>query len=100
MNSLDIRRHSWDRLARWDTLLIVSGQCLHAFDEAVWPHVSPVLLDEFKTRGTRIRLVDNPPTIWHLDEGWPKRMLPLVVDQYMVDAIFVFERISGHLALH
>lgn len=80
-------------------LLLGRGRFLHAFDKAPWPHVGPMLIYEFEASGTAVRCVNYGPTRRDLDEARPKRMLSFVVDQNMIDAVFVFERIS-HVVLH
>jgi hypothetical protein len=42
--------------------------------------------------------MNDGPALGDLDEARPKRMLALVVDQNVVDAVFVFKRI-GHVVL-
>src|SRR3954464_1582526 len=74
------------------------GQFLHVFDETVRAHVSPMLIYEFEAGGTARRLMNDGPALGNLDEARPKRMLALVVDQNVVDAVFVFKRI-GHVVL-
>jgi len=75
-----------------------SGQFLHVFDETVRAHVSPVLIYEFEAGGTARRLMNDGPPLGDLDEARPKRVLALVVDQNVVDAVFVLKRI-GHVVL-
>jgi hypothetical protein len=60
-------------------------------DETIWSHIGPTLLDEFEASRTTVGFVNNFPTLGHFNKSWPKRMLPLVVDQDMVHAIFIFE---------
>ena len=45
-----------------------------------------------------VQLQNDGPTLRHLDEGRPQRVLSFVVDQDVVGAVFVFERI-GHVSL-
>ena len=72
---------------------------LHALDQAVGPHVGPILIYEFETRGTTVGFVDYGPTGGHVNEAWPQRMLTFGIYQNMIDAIFVLEWIR-HLVLH
>jgi hypothetical protein len=75
------------------SLLAWGRLVLHAFNQAPWTHIGPILVDEFEASGTRIGRMDDGPTDRNVDETRPKRMLPLLVDENMVDAVFVFERV-------
>ena len=71
---------------------------IHALDEAVWPHISPVLVYELEASCTAVPIMNYGPTFGHFFEAWPKRMLSLVIDQNVVGGIFIFERV-GHVVL-
>src|SRR5262249_32046340 len=71
--------------------LLARGQLPHALDQAVRPHIGPMLIYEVEAGGTAVRLVDDGPALGDRDEARPKRMLPLVIDQDMVNAVFVFK---------
>jgi hypothetical protein len=72
---------------------------IHAFDQTVWPHIRPILIDEIKTSGTAVRLVDDCPAVRHFDETRPERVLPFFVDEHVIDSIFIFKWIR-HFVLH
>jgi hypothetical protein len=57
-----------------------------------------MLIDEFEASGTGRRLMNDGPSLGDLDEARPKRVLALIIDQNVVDAVFVFKRI-GHVVL-
>src|SRR5215470_8747107 len=86
------------RLNRGVGLLLVCRQLFHALDQTVRSHVGPMLIDEFEAGGAAVRLVNDGPALRYLDEGRPKGMLSFVVDQDVIHAVFVFERI-GHAIL-
>lgn len=65
----------------------------HVFDQAIGPHIGPIFLDIREACGTGVRLMDDLPTVGQLDECGPERVLPLVVDQDMINSIFVLERV-------
>ena len=71
---------------------------IHAFDQTVWSHICPILIDEIKASGTAVRFMDYGPTFGDLYKAWPKGMLSFLIDENMKDAVFVFERI-GHFVL-
>src|SRR3954452_14573606 len=70
----------------------------HPLDQALRPHVLPVLIDELETGRSRGGLERNAPAQRHLFEGGPERVLPFFVDQDVINAFFVFKRI-GHCFL-
>jgi hypothetical protein len=57
-----------------------------------------MLVYKFEAGGTARRFMNDGPALGDLDEARPKRVLALLVDQNVVDAIFVFKRI-GHVVL-
>src|ERR1043165_2028341 len=67
----------------------------HPVNQTLRPHVLPILIDEFKAGRAGAGLKRNGPAGRHLFESGPKGMLPLFIDQDVIDALFVFERI-GH----
>src|SRR3954469_11083084 len=71
----------------------------HAFDQAVRSHISPVLIDELQASGAGVRLVDDGPPFWNIDEARPEGMLAFIINQHMISAVLVFERIC-HFVLH
>lgn len=78
--------------------LLASGQFFHVLDETVRAHVGPMLIYEFEAGGTAPRFMNDSPALGDLDEARPKRMLALIVNQNVVDAVLVFKRI-GHVVL-
>src|SRR6266511_857361 len=89
-----------DRMVRYISFLLhACGRCLHAFDQTVRPHVGPMLVDECEASGTAVRFMNYGPTVRDLYKAWPKGMLSFVVDQNVVDAVFVFKWIC-HVVLH
>ena len=79
-------------------MLLARGRSVHTFDEAVGPHVGPISIYEFEASGAAVRFTDNGPAVGDLYKAWPKGILPFVIDQDMVDAVFVFKWIS-HVVL-
>jgi hypothetical protein len=67
-------------------------------DKTVRTHVGPMLIYEFEAGGTAPRFMNDGPALGDLDEARPKRMLALIVNQNVVDAVLVFKRI-GHVVL-
>jgi hypothetical protein len=57
-----------------------------------------MLIYEFEAGGTAPRFMNDGPALGNLDEARPKRVLALIVDQNVVDAVLVFKRI-GHVVL-
>src|SRR4029079_6169242 len=78
--------------------LLASGQFFHMLDKTVRTHVGPMLIYEFEAGGTAPRFMNDGPALGNLDEARPKRVLALIVDQNVVDAVLVFKRI-GHVVL-
>src|ERR1700735_3316712 len=70
----------------------------HFLDQALGPHIGPVLLDEVKARRARVLRMRDGPACWYLGEGRPERVLPLIVDQGKKPAVLVLEWI-GHVLL-
>jgi hypothetical protein len=85
-------------LGRIAALLLASSPLPHAFDQAVWSHVGPMLVYELEASGAAVRFMNDVPALRDGDEARPKRMLSFFVDQNMVDAVFVFKWI-GHVVL-
>jgi hypothetical protein len=71
----------------------------HVLDQAVWPHIGPILIYEFEASGTAVRFVNYGPAFGDIDEAWPKGMLAFIVYQNMIGTVFVLERIC-HFVLH
>ena len=78
--------------------LLASGQFFHMLDKTVRTHVGPMLIYEFEAGGTAPRFMNDGPALGNLDEARPKRVLALIVDQNVVDAVLVFKWI-GHVVL-
>src|SRR6476659_6244144 len=78
-------------------LLLVFSHLVHGFDQAVGPHVGPILFYKIETSGTAVRLMNYSPAVRDVDEAGPEGMLPLFIDQNMIDAVFIFKRIGGHV---
>src|SRR5262245_22500654 len=93
---LGCRCHSGLRLGRLMRRWLL---LLHPFDEALRPHVGPVLVDVVQTGGATRRLEGDSPARGDLLEGRPQRILAFVVDQHVVGGVFVFERIHVLLLL-
>src|SRR5919202_186464 len=62
---------------------------LHPFDKTFWPHVGPMLVDVVEARGASVRCVDDGPASRHFLEARPQRMLPFVVDEHVINGVFV-----------
>src|SRR5687767_9332152 len=84
-----------------DVLLDLSAlsEFFHAPDQAVRAHIGPMLVNIFQAGRTAGGLVNNGPAVRHVNKTWPEGMLPLVIDQHVIDAVFIFKRI-GHFVLH
>src|SRR5690606_19740349 len=52
-----------------------------------------MLLDIIETVLPGSRTVNGLPTVRDLCEGWPQRVLPLVIDKHKESTVFVIERI-------
>src|SRR5215207_1378807 len=87
------------RLRRHSIRLLAFGLSFHPFDQALRPHVRPILIDEFQAGGTCVGLVSNGPAERHLLEGRPQRMLTFLVHQDVEDGSFILERIGHHFLL-
>src|SRR5262245_43275817 len=57
-----------------------------------------MLVYEFEESGATVGSVNDGPARRNLDEARPKRMLSLLVDEDVIDAVFVFKWI-GHVVL-
>src|SRR5260370_36225552 len=68
----------------------------HLLDEALGPHIGPMLLDVREARLAGLLSVGHSPAVGNVREGWPERILPLVIDQGKITAIFVFKWIRLH----
>src|SRR3954469_5631962 len=79
--------------------LICSGLLFHFLDQASWPHVGPVLVDVVETVRPALGFEHDGPPLWNLLEARPKRVLPFIIDQHVIHALFVFERIGHHWLL-
>src|SRR5262249_41386676 len=85
-------------LGRVPLLLLACGIFRHGLDEAIGPHIGPMLVYVFKAGRSSVRSVNDRPPRGHRDEARPQGMLPLVIDQNVVDAVLIFKRI-GHVLL-
>jgi hypothetical protein len=57
-----------------------------------------MLVYEFEASGTAVGSVNDGPTRRNLDEARPKGMLSFLVDEDVINTVFVFKRI-GHVVL-
>jgi 4-hydroxymandelate synthase len=71
----------------------------HRLDEALGPHIRPVLFDVGQASVTGVLAVNHVPTVGHLTERGPERVLPLVVNEYEKFAIRVVKGVHAGLLL-
>src|SRR5437660_932283 len=71
---------------------------VHVPNEAIRSHVRPVLIYVVEASSAAVRFMGDRPTLRHIDEGGPQRMLTLVVYQNVIHAVFILEWIC-HLVL-
>jgi hypothetical protein len=73
-------------------LMLSIVSCLvHALNEALGPHIGPILVNEVEAGGAGVRFESDGPSSGDGHKPWPKRMLSFVIDEHMIRPVFVFE---------
>src|SRR5262245_7081512 len=78
-------------------LRLCGGHLFHGLYETLGSQICPMLVYILEAGRTAVRFMNDRPAIRDCNEARPKRMLSLVIDENVVDAVFILKWI-GHRA--